>query len=319
MKQLFLCLIFLVFSGVIFGLQRYHDTVAPPRVPIEDFKYLPNKALLKCAALSFDEIVADYLWIQALGYFGGHYQTDKQFPWLAQLIDTVNSLDPVFIDPYEFGGVVFGYVFNDVERSNAFFAKGMADVPKQNKRYWLLPFFTAFNYMYFKGDYETAAKYLEQAAQFPQRPAYLPLLVARLYANTEDPTLAIPFLEKMIEQAATQEMRTQLERRIGEIQVKDHLRQMNQAREQFRQARGREPNSLDELVAAGFLSRIPQEPFGGRYFISTEKQEIMSSSEVDSLQMQGAMKPTPKAEVKVPLPFSQPPPQAIPLKSGAQQ
>lgn len=285
MKRLVLrcCLIVLVAVGV-YGLQRLHDSRYPPGEAVETFQYLPAAPLLKAAALAYDEVLADYLWIQALGYFGGHYQTDKQFPWLAQLIEAATTLDPYFQDPYEFGGVIFGYVLNDVERSNAVFRKGMEHVPREHKRYWYLPFFTAFNYMYYKEDYATAARYLEQAAQFPQRPAYLPLLVARLYANTDSPAVAIPFLEEMKERATTPEMRATLDKRIKEVLVKEHLLSLGKARTVFRERYGREIRSLMELAEAGLIEAIPEEPFGGHYYLA-EDGTVQTSTQVDDMKV----------------------------------
>lgn len=302
---------------MVHGMQRTYACFVSPYANDEDLKYLPSGVFLRGAALSFDEMLADLLWMRAIAYVGDHYQTDRQYPWLAQLIETTTSLDPYFQDPYEFGGVIFGYVLNDVERSNAIFAQGMTNVPKHHKRYWYLPFFTAFNYMYYQGDYATAARYLEQAASFPQRPDYLPLLVARLYANTEDPALAIPFLEKMMEQAATPEMQQQLQQRIGEIRVKEDLRQLNLALDQFRELKGREPKTLEELVVAGLLSRIPREPFGGHYFIDPKNQKAATNSTVDALEMQGDIKT--RTKTKVPLPFQVPSPTTIPLQPTPSQ
>lgn len=281
---IFGCVVLVLAALAMHGAQRLHDGRYPPGQAVESFQYLPSGAFLKGAALGFDEALADYLWIQALGYFGGHSQTDRQFPWLAQLIDAATTLDPYFQDPYEFGGVVFGYVLNDVERSNAIFAKGMANVPRQHKRYWYFPFYTAFNYMYYRGDYATAARYLEQAAQFPQRPAYLPLLVARLYANTDNPAVAIPFLEEMKERAATPEMRVELETRIKEVRVKEHLLVLEKARAQFRQQFQREPRDLQELLAVGILKKMPEEPFGGHYFIDANGA-IQTSSKADDMKV----------------------------------
>ena len=161
----------------------------------------------------------------------------------------------------------------------------MANVPKHHKRYWYLPFFTAFNYMYYKGDYLTAAHYLEIASSFPGRPAYLPFLVSRLYANTNDPGVAIPFLEKMMERAATPETREKLKQRIKEIIVKRDIRLLTIARDHFKQKTGEYPLSLEQLVTSGFIKKIPTEPFGGNYFISKRDHSISSSSNVDNMKL----------------------------------
>lgn len=285
-KFTFPSIIFIVIVALsVHTIQQVHDAQCNTTTITEDFKFLPSGAFLKGAALSFDEVLADLLWIKAIGYFGEHYRTDKNFQWLRHILDVTTTLDPYFQDPYEFGGIILGYELNDLEGSLELLEKGMNNVPRHHTRYWYLPFFTAFNYMYYKGDYQKAAHYLEIASSFPQRPEYLPLLVARLYANTDDPGVAIPFLEKMTERASTPEMKEKLELRIKEIQVKQHILLLTTARDRFREDTGNYPQSLDQLVSNNFIKTIPQEPFGGSYFISRDDHTIQTSSGVDNMQL----------------------------------
>ncbi len=111
------------------------------------------------------------------------------------------------------------------------------------------------------------------------------MLVARLYANTDDPGVAIPFLVKMTERAATPEMKDKLEQRIKEIQVKQHILLLTTARDHFREATGTYPQSLNELISHGFIQKIPIEPFGGSYFISKNDHSIETSSDTDDMEL----------------------------------
>ena len=45
----------------------------------------------------------------------------------------------------------------------------MVNVPKSHERFWTIPFFLGFNYMFYKKDYATAARYLEEASKHPKR------------------------------------------------------------------------------------------------------------------------------------------------------
>ncbi len=286
-KFILLCAIFCVaiLAGAVYTLQLTHDKNYRSSSIIEDLKYLPSGTFLKGAALSFDEILADLLWIKTIGYFGEHAQTDQDFQWLAHILDVTTTLDPYFQDPYEFGGVVLANEVDDLDKSTELMKKGMANVPKHHKRYWYLPFFTAFNFMYHKNDYQAAADYLKIAASFPQSPSYLPLLVSRLYANTNDPGLAIPFLQEMINRASTPEVEKKLVKRIKEIQVKQHIQFLEKAVDIFKGQTGGYPGNLEELVLKNIINTLPEEPFGGRYFISKEDNSIQSSSDIDGLQL----------------------------------
>ncbi len=277
------CAFVLVATAVLLS-QYYIDKLTDHHVITEDLKYLPSGKFLKGAALSYDEIAADLLWVKAIGYFGKHARTDQDYTWLYHIIDITTTLDPLASDPYEFGGIVLGTELGEIDKSIAILKKGMKNVPKHHKRYWYLPFFTAFNYMYYKGDYQTAAKYLEQAASFPQSPTYLPLLVARLYANTNAPGVAIPFLQEMITQTNSPEIRARLQKRIKEVQIKQDINVLSAASEQFKKLTGRYPEHIKELLDSGIMKTLPTEPFGGQYQIM-EDGAIKSTSNTASMEL----------------------------------
>lgn len=249
----------------------------PATGQVDDLKYLPSGKFLKGAALTYDEVLADLLWIKAIGYFGTHARSDQDYTWLYHLLDITTTLDPFYSDPYEFGGIVLASELHDVDKSIALLEKGIANIPRHNKRYWYQPFFCAFNYMYYKNDNLTAARLLEKAAESPGRPEYLPLLVSRLYANTNDPELAIPFLEEMIQQTTNPEMQETLRARIRDVLVTRDIHRLEQARDRFLAERQRYPTSLDELIREDFINRLPEEPNSGQYDIDPSDHSIYST------------------------------------------
>lgn len=265
-------------------LHRQFDHRSGGGIDTDNLKYLPSGKFLKGAALTYDEVAADLLWIKAIGYFGEHAQTDQNYTWLYHILDITTTLDPFFSDPYEFGGIVLGTEVGDIDKSIEILKKGIENVPQHNKRYWYLPFFTAFNYMFYKGDNLTAAQYLETAAKYPQSPTYLPLLVARLYANTDDPGMALPFLEEMLAQTDSPELQESLTKRIKDIQTKQHIQFLSTVCNQFHERTGQYPKQLEELLNRGILQAIPVEPYGGRYHI-TEKCNVQTTSNVDTMEL----------------------------------
>lgn len=65
----------------------------------------PSGKFLKPLALGYDQVVADLLWMKTISYFGGHFMSDKQYPWLAHMLNLIIDLDPRFDFPYYFGGL----------------------------------------------------------------------------------------------------------------------------------------------------------------------------------------------------------------------
>jgi hypothetical protein len=256
-----------------------------PSIEIEDLLYLPSGKFLKGAALSFDEMLADLLWIKSLAYFGGHSLTDKDFFWLDHLIDIVTTLDPLFQYPYEFGGIILATEIKNAEKSNHLLEKGMKNVPKNHERYWYLPFFAAFNHMYYLADNKMAAHYLEIASRFPQAPPYLPKLAAKLYANAGEPEMAIPFLEEIIQGTNNPELKESLQQRLNEIINYNNILLLDEAKKKFIGKFHRLPKTINELVETGTIITLPKDPRGGEYYISPYSDAIENTIATDALKL----------------------------------
>ena len=285
-KHLFLIiLLFITFFGT-YRTNRHIEQSFHSNASEEHLLYLPSGKFLKGAALAYDEIFADLMFIKTLGYFGAHNKTDRNYTWLAHMLEVVTTLDPLYQFPYEFGGVILSTEADDVDGSIAILKKGMANVPKNHPRYWYFPFYCAFQYMYFLNDYETAANYIEQAITFEQSPPYLPLLAARLRAKAQTPEAAIPFLEEMIKTSDDEFIKKHLIRRIQEINVQIHLNFLNKGVEIYRSIfNNTPPNKLDDLVIYGIISAIPEHPMGGYYYYSHDDHEVKSSIEIDLMKV----------------------------------
>jgi hypothetical protein len=276
-----------------------------PRQGVESFLYLPSGTFLKGAALGYDEMLADLLWIKAVGYFGGNIRTDRNYTWLAHLLDVLTTLDPLYQYPYEFGGVVLSAEVGEVDKSIALLKKGMKNVSRNDPRYWYFPFFLAYDYMYHKDDYLTAAHYLEQAVKFPQSPAYLPRLVARLYANADSPEVAVAFLQEMIKATEKQDLKERLVERLHQVIHRANMKLLKQGVEAFYLKFQKYPASIEELLTAGILPGMPVDPRGGTYYISKESRTIENTIPEEDLEVHIKKKEQPRAD-DLPLPMRVP-------------
>lgn len=249
------------------------------------FLYLPSGKFLKGITLSYDEMFADLLWIKAIGIYGNKSLSQNDYKWLKQILDITTTLNPYSQYPYEFGGIVFQDAIKDIDASTTILRKGMLNVPETHKRYWYFPFFIAFNYMFYKNDYKTAARYLEIAVQFPQSPSYLPLLTARLYANASVPEVAIPFLQEMIKSTGSKELKKQLLQRLNEIIVERNILILEKAKEQFYGKYQKMPDNIQQLLKKGIIKALPENPLGGKYYISKDDYSVKHTILKDRLPL----------------------------------
>lgn len=196
-----------------YGVQARLEEVRP-QDHTERMLYLPSGSLLKPMALGFDNLLADVLWIRAVVYFGGHYMTDKRYPWLYHILDLVTTLDPKFEMPYEFGGIVLAMDEKAVSKSIAILRKGIQHHPN----YWRFPFYLGFDYFYLLGDFKTAAGYMELAAQLPGCPPYVPRLAASMKYKTAGPAIALHFLKEIQDHTEDTRIKEEVSRKIKELQ-----------------------------------------------------------------------------------------------------
>ncbi len=269
--------LFFFFSYLVYCIQHELDGKIKPEERIEDLKYLPSGKFLRGAALGYDELLSDILWIKAISYFGGHIMTDRRYDWLYHIIDIVTTLDAPFEYPYEFGGVVLAAEVSDVDASIKILKKGMKNVSRTHWRYWYLPFYLGYDYWYYKGDFAAGARYLEVAAKLPGRPPYLPMLVARMHADSGNPEIGIIFLEEMYHSVSNERMKRKIAERIKETMVERDLQMLEKARDAFKEKHGRYPEILEDLVRDNIIDRIPDEPLGGHYYFDEKDHTVHSS------------------------------------------
>jgi tetratricopeptide (TPR) repeat protein len=175
--------------------------------------YIPGGKHLKPLTLGYKSLAADFLWMKTVIYFGGHYLTDKSYPWLYHILDLVTTLDPYFRFPYEFGGIILSIEEKNVEKSIILMEKGIKYFPN----YWRLYAYLGFNYFYYLKDAKTAAHYIKIAATLPNHPKYLPYLAASLMTKGGEKESAILFLREIYRSTKDERIRENILKKIEKI------------------------------------------------------------------------------------------------------
>jgi len=185
----FLFGVVLILSLSCFFIQKQLDRIAP-EIQQENLLYFPSGRCIKSLTLGFNHLAADFLWIKAVVYFGEHYLSDQNYPWLYHILDIVTTLDPLFLYAYEFGGLILSMGEGNYIQSNTLLKKGIHYFPD----YWRLYFYLGFNHFFYFNSPFAAAPYIRKAATLPGHPPYLPDLAASLYVASHNPELGIEFL-----------------------------------------------------------------------------------------------------------------------------
>jgi tetratricopeptide (TPR) repeat protein len=203
---------------LLFGLVQTQRKLATYQATVgESLLYLPSGKYLKPLALGYDQLFADLLWMKTISYFGGHFMSDRQYPWLAHMLNLIIDLDPRFDFPYYFGGVVLSLEASQIEQANRILERGMEVYPDR----WQYPFYIGFNYYYHQKDVARAFPYLQKAASFSEAPDFLKRMVARLNEEAGNRVEALHFYEEVYRNTDDEMLRQKVKEKIDQIKLSD--------------------------------------------------------------------------------------------------
>jgi len=230
--------------------------------------------------LGYHHLGADLLWLRLIQVIGNKRNSADEFEWMYHALDVITTLDPQYAYPYYAGGVILGDLANRPDLSIRLLEKGV----KANPEVWNIPFLLGYNYYFLLGDPAKGAEYIMQAARLPDGPAYLPGLATRMAAEAGNPDTALAFLEARLTDTQDPEMREVLAYRMKEVIIERDLRILESAVEAYRTQYRVLPATFTDLMAAGALSILPQEPFGGDYRLDRKTGSVSSSTHPERLR-----------------------------------
>ena len=239
--------------------------------------YLPPPWIARHGSFGHPQLLADYVWLQALQYYGDEANRAQRYRDLHRYLELVVELDPDFRYAYRFGAAAIpyntgGWTWHNVEHSTALIQRGLARFPDD----WQLWLQLGFNRGVLGTDYEGAAEAYRHAASARGAPTWIPQLVTRLYSTAGSLERARAYALEILENTDQPELQETMRQRLKEIAAEESLIQIDQAIRRFREQTGEAPSTLTQLFANGLLTSLPQDPLGGTFYI--ENGEARSTS-----------------------------------------
>lgn len=238
---------------------------------IEELAYFPSGRFVREAAIEYQLIAADLIWLRAIQYYGYHLMTDQKYEWLGHVMGILTFLDPRFVGAYHFGAITLAWDANEPLEALALLLQGM----KENPMSWRLPFDAGFiQYMKVK-DYEMAGAFFDVTSRLPgawpvvSRWAAFSLGRAGKFETAREMWLGI------FQSTENRALRSLALRQLKLLKLEEALERLQNAVYQFQEDKGRLPGDLSELTSSGYIERIPEDPFGGRFRL--EGDRVLSS------------------------------------------
>ncbi|MBI5745630.1 MAG: hypothetical protein HZA13_01340 [Nitrospirae bacterium] len=248
--------------------------------------FLPKGEYLRTAALGYDQLVADIIWLQAIQVIGDKRISEEGYNWIYHALDVITTLDPKFDYAYQVGGVILSALGKKIDLSNALLEKGL----KENPDVWQIPFYLGFNHFFYMDDYKKAAEYMTIVSRLPGRPFYIPQLAATLYVEQGNPEVALEFLERAYKETEDERIKKEIENKTREVIVERDILFLESGVKRYIGTYKKDPETLDDLVKGGIINIIPKEPFGGYYYIVKETMEVKSSVKKERIRLHSAGK-----------------------------
>ena len=234
---------------------------------------LPPQFALEIMSLGNKELLSTIIFYKTEFYFGEKVGWAKERPELRRLyvaLDKATDLDPRNMDCYYFAQGALSWIKPAIPDLNRLLEKGMKYRPHD----WYLPFFISANYYFQLEDPIQAARYLKQAARLNPGNSVFATLTARMLYQGNRTDAAIVYLKSIIQDTRNPILRKRL---IKRLQVLEAIGVLKRAVAAYAKKTGSPPKSLEDLVSIGIIKRLPEDPYGGTFFLD-KKGKIYTTS-----------------------------------------
>lgn len=233
--------------------------------------------IARAMALEYSGISSDFLMLKVLTFLGQKIMdkeelTKDEWHTTYRTLKQVTNLDPRFVDPYVVAQMTLPFEAGMVDETNTLLEKA-AQIRQEDYR---PNFYLWYNHLYFLNNPEKAGKYLEKAARMPGAPTYFATLASRMHYYAGNIKVAIIFLEENLRETTDPSLQEFLSTRIAAFKKIGFLEsKILEFRKQFNKT----PKQLQELVESGLIARIPDDPYGGEFYIM-EGGRVYSTSKL---------------------------------------
>lgn len=278
----------LIVAGLIcaVSLARWIDARRPvPDATMEEEQLYLTGNTARRISLGFSGLAADWYWMRSLQYVGlkvlnfpKNVQLDDlgqlNLKLLAPLLDTATTLDPAFMEPYEYAAVVLPAV--NLQEAIRITRKGIAANPQAWRLYQHL------GYIYWQQhDFQAASESYGRGASLAGAPAWMEAMKARMVAEGGSRSTARQIYSRMYEQAGDNRVKEMARLRLMQLDSLDERDVLQQLLAAFKSRTGRCAASWREMEGALHSLRVnldssgvPLDPAGTPYALIKDGCEV---------------------------------------------
>ncbi len=247
-------ILFIGLAAVV-GLSRWIDSHKPPiDVAVQEEQLYLTGTTVRRLSLGFNGLAADWYWMRSLQYVGGKFLNSQQrirlddmsplnLKLLAPLLDTATTLDPQFLEPYEYAAVVLPAV--NVQDAIRIIKKGVAANPSAWRLYQHL------GYVYWQQhDYEKSAQVYAAGGKIPGAPRWMAEMGARMLAERGSLNAARQMYQHLLDESKDDQVKQMLQRRLLQVDSFEQRDFIRRVLGEYSTRTGRCPASWKDISAS---------------------------------------------------------------------
>jgi hypothetical protein len=248
-------------------LVQWIDTLRPPVDPsvADESLYLDGKTARRIS-LGFNGLAADWYWMRSLQYVGRKIisvpedvaidnLSDLNMKLLAPLLDTATTLDPEFMDPYEYAAIVLPSI--DVDQAIRITQKGIDANPNAWRLYHHL------GYIYWQQhNYQAASEMYGRGGQIAGAPAWMEAMRAKMTADGGSRATAREIYMRMYEQSNEEQIKDMARKRLLQLDSFDQRDALRKVLSAYQARAGKCPNAWKEVEHVFRALRVPVDASG---------------------------------------------------------
>jgi hypothetical protein len=251
----------LVFVGLLALANVAIEGTVRPKRGTEQILYFPSGERVKLLWSGFEGLGGDIYWLRTIQYYGGQraFAQEKRYDLLAPLLDITATLAPRFDIVYKYGAIFLAEPnplgADDPEGAIALMERGVAANPES----WRMRQHLAYCTYLYHGDLRAASTILQDAAKLPGAPFWLETLAAQFLAGEERAAARAMWID-LFQRAETETVKLIARTNLKRLDAMDAMDALRDRVDEYRRLKGRLPQTLDELRAAGLVPAVPNDP-----------------------------------------------------------
>jgi tetratricopeptide (TPR) repeat protein len=225
-----------------------------------DFYPLPSPEQTVVLSLGYRAALADLLFAHVLVSYGLHFQDKRRFDFVGRYIDTMNALDPIFVEPYRFADTLLVISpkaprLEDYVKAKDILERGIANLPYDTELWLVAGQYMAYVARPHLPDEAMKARWGKRGAELLARACELAseneaipyhcISAARLFHKAGEREAAIRSLERLL--AVTDDPEIE---RLALGYLAKHLSEREEERQQTRRQAFRERWGKDLAFAS---------------------------------------------------------------------